>query len=105
MALNEKVRVTWGDLQVGHKLLWDIYTDSGKLLLKAGQTIHSEQVLEGMRKYVLFRYINDGETAHGKKQKRINVFAELPNLVLRLKNILRQLMSAIQVVLKKLNRW
>lgn len=87
MALNEKVRVTWGDLSVGRKLPWDVYTESGKLLLKAGQTIPSEQVLEGMFKYVLYRYDNDGDTAHATKQKRINVFVEMSNLVLRLKNI------------------
>lgn len=87
MALNEKVRVTWNDLEVGRKLPWDVFNESGKLLLKAGQVIPSQQVLEGMCKYVLYRYVNDGETARGKKQKRINVFAQMNNLVLRLKNI------------------
>ncbi len=87
MSLNEKVRVTWGDLEVGRKLIWDIYSESGKLLLKAGQTIPSSQVLEGMCKYVLYRYVSDGETAHSKKHKRINVFVELPNFIHRLKNI------------------
>jgi len=87
MGLNEKVRVTWGDLEVGRKLIWDIYTDSGKLLLKAGQVIPSQQVLEGMCKYVLYRYVSDGDTAHSLKQKRINVFVQLDKFILRLKNI------------------
>jgi len=87
MALNEKTRVTWGDLDVGRKLMWDVYTESGKLLLKAGQVIPNQQVLDGMFKYVLYRYVNDGEVAHAKKQKRINVFSEMANLVLRLDNI------------------
>jgi len=104
MALNEKVRVGWGDLAVGRKLLWDIYTESGKLLLKAGQTIPSEQVLEGMCKYVLYHYVNDGETSHGKKQKRINVFAEMANLVLRLNNIFTEIDAGDKNSLQKIGR-
>lgn len=101
MALNEKIQVTWNDLEVGRKLLWDIYTDSGKLLLKAGQHIPSQQVLEGMCKYVLYRYANDGETARAKKQKRINVFAQLDNLVLRLKNTFADIDAAAPGSLQK----
>ena len=55
------------------------------------QTIPSAQVLEGMCKYILYRYVHDGETAHGKKQKRINVFAELANFIFRLKHIFTSL--------------
>lgn len=102
MTLNEKVRVTWGDLEVGRKLPWDVFSESGKLLLKAGQIIPSQQVLEGMCKYVLYRYVNDGETAHGKKQRRINVFAQLDNLVLRLKNIFADIDAGNKACLPKI---
>ncbi len=102
MALNEKVRVTWNDLEVGRKLPWDVYTESGKLLLRAGQTIPSQQVLDGMHKYVLFRYEHDGGTAHARKQKRINVFALMDNLVLRLKNIFNDIDAGDATVLPKI---
>lgn len=67
MALNDKVRVTWDDLKLGYTVPWSIYSESGKLLLGAGQTIAHQQVLDGLRKYVLFRYESDGDLAHSKK--------------------------------------
>ena len=104
MALNEKVKVTWSDLEVGRKLLWDVYTESGKLLLKAGHVIPNQQVLEGMCKYSLYRFVNDGETAHSRKQKRINVFAQLDNLTLRLKNIFTDIDAGNKTVVARIEQ-
>lgn len=104
MALNEKVRVTWDDLEVGHKLLWDVFNESGKLLLRAGHVIQNQQVLDGMCKYTLYRYVHDGETAHGRKHKRINVFAQLDNLVLRLKNIFNEIDTGNKACLPKIDQ-
>ncbi|MDH5447033.1 MAG: hypothetical protein OEY52_15910 [Gammaproteobacteria bacterium] len=102
MALNEKVRVTWQDLEVGRELAWDIYTESGKLLLKAGHVIPNEQILKGMTKYVLYRFVKDGNTAQGKKDKRINVFAQLNNMVIRLGNLFDDIDAADQNCMEKI---
>ncbi len=104
MSLNEKVRVTWGDLEVGRELLWDVYTESGKLLLKAGHVIPNQQVLEGMQKYVLFRYAKDGDTAQSKKEKRVNAFTTLDKLVLVLKNVFAELDAGDRTCLAKIEQ-
>ena len=101
MSLNEKVQITWSDLVIGRELPWDVYAESGKLLLKAGHVIPNQQVLSSMQKYVMYRFARDGDTAQTGKQKRINVFALLDNLVLRLKNIYADIDAADQNVPEK----
>lgn len=102
MQMNEKVRVVWGDIEVGRQLKWDVYNESGKLLLKAGHVIPNQQVLDSMHKYVLYRYVKDGDTAHSKKEKRINVFATLDKLVMVLKNIHAELDAGDPACLNKI---
>lgn len=105
MSLNEKVRVTWNDLEVGRKLSWDVYTEGGKLLLKAGQVIPNQQVLDGMCKYVLYRYEHDGVMAQGRKQKHINVFDHVDTLIPRIEHMYAEIDGgdvAVQQIIPRL---
>lgn len=103
--MDEKIRVTWQDLSVGRKVPWNIYNESGKLLLSAGHVIASEQILENMRQYVLYR--DEEEAGYGNQKGRhgiINPFSHIGDFITRLEHIFKDIEAGNEAVRKNLGR-
>ncbi|MDH5178127.1 MAG: hypothetical protein OEZ39_01815 [Gammaproteobacteria bacterium] len=93
--MGDRIRVTWQDLSVGRKLPWNVYTDSGKLLLSAGHVIPSEQVLNNMRQYVLYR--DEAQDNYGNSQavqSKQSPFVTVQEFVQRLDYIFQNIEAA-----------
>lgn len=103
--MADKIRVTWQDLSVGRKLPWNVYSETGKLLLSAGHIIASEQILDNMRQYILYR--DELESGYGKdKGSRgiVNPFSKVEDFVSRLEHIFKDIETGNDAANSRLGR-
>jgi len=103
--MDNKIRVTWQDLSVGRKLPWNVYTESGKLLLGVGHIIPNKQILNSMQKYVLYRdKIGSGYARGDGSRGVVNPFSLVENFVTRLAYIFEDIETGNKEVSDKLGR-
>ncbi|MDH5778561.1 MAG: hypothetical protein OEZ33_10135, partial [Gammaproteobacteria bacterium] len=90
--MDEKIRVTWQDLSVGRRLPWNVYAESGKLLLGVGHIIPNQAMLDNMRQYVMYRdEIPESYLSESGGPGETSPFALMDELVSRLNGICKDI--------------
>ena len=103
--MDDKIRVTWQDLSVGRKLPWNVYTESGKLLLSSGHIIPNKQILDSMHQYVLYRdRLGSGYARDDGSRSVINPFSQVENFITRLAQIFKDIEAGDKAVSGKFGR-
>jgi len=103
--MDERIRVTWDDLNIGRCLPWNIYSESGKLLLGAGKMISSNSVLENLCQYRMYRDKQSSDYDQEKSSQRsFNPFILMEDFVSRFNSTCKDIYSRNNAARDKLGR-